>query len=112
MQAGLGETLMLVVARRLAGCSSHRWDVLYRYTLRSYVVYLTRRGYIDQIVGLNLNLITGWQESVKTHNKVRVALKELRHTVDDSRCVYAVETEAMILHYDFMIHLIYSTNIL
>lgn len=62
-------------------------------------MYLTRGGYVHQIVGLNLDLITRRQESVKTHDEVWVALKELRHTVNDSRSVDAAETESMTLYY-------------
>lgn len=62
-------------------------------------MYLTRCGYIHQIVGLNLDLITRRQESVKTHDEVWVALKELRHTVNDSRSVDAAETESMTPYY-------------
>lgn len=61
--------------------------------MRGDVVDLARCRHIDQIVGLNLDLISRWQESVKTHNEVWVALKKLRHAVDDSRSVYAVVTE-------------------
>ena len=92
VQAGLWQSLVLRVARRLAGCSTCR-DVLNRNTMRGDVVDLTRRGHVDQIVGLDLNLVSGWQESVETHDKVWVALEELGHTVDDSRSVYAVVSE-------------------
>lgn len=57
------------------------------------VVDLTWCGHIDQIVGLNFNLISRWQKCVKTHNEVRVTLEELGHTVDDSRSVNAAITE-------------------
>lgn len=59
--------------------------------MRGDVMDLTRCCHIDKIVGLNLNLISRWQESIKTHNKIRVALKQLWHTVDDPRSVYAVD---------------------
>lgn len=91
-RAGLWQILVLVVARRLAGRSAYR-DVLNRNTMRGDVVDLTRRGHVDQIVGLNLDLIPRWQESVKAHNEVWVALEELGHAVDDSRGVDAVVTE-------------------
>lgn len=54
---------------------------------------LARCRYIDQVVGLNLDLIPGRQESVKPHNEVRMALEELRHAVDDSWSVNAGVTE-------------------
>lgn len=60
--------------------------------MRGDVVDLPRCGYINQIVGLNFDLVSRWQESVKTHNEVWVALKELGDTVDDSWSVYAVNT--------------------
>ena len=91
-RARLWQTLVLVVARRLAGRSTYR-DVLNRNTVWGDVVDLTRRGHIDQIVGLNLYLISRWQESVKAHNEVWVALEELGHAVDDARGVDAVVTE-------------------
>lgn len=57
------------------------------------VVDLAWRGDVDQVVGLNLDLIPRRQESVEPHDEVGVALEELRHTVDDSWSVYAVVTE-------------------
>lgn len=93
MWASLRQVLLvLVMACRLAGCSTSR-DVLNRNTMRGDVVDLTRRGHIDQIIGLNLNLISRGQECVKPHDEVWVALEELGHAVDDSRSVYAVVTE-------------------
>lgn len=65
--------------------------------MRGDVVNLTWRGHIDQIVSLNLNLISGWQESVETHDEVWMALEELGHTADNSRSVYAVVTEEIML---------------
>lgn len=44
VQASLWQTLVL--ARRLAGCSTCR-DVLNRYTMRGDIVDLTWRGHID-----------------------------------------------------------------
>lgn len=83
---------MLVVGHRLGGCSTHR-DVLNRNTVWGNIVDLAWCGHVDQIVSLNLNLVSRWQESVKPHNEVWVALEELGHTVDDSRSVYAVAAE-------------------
>lgn len=45
--------------------------------MRSDIVDLARCCHVHQIVGLNLDLISGWQESVETHNEVWMALKEL-----------------------------------
>lgn len=69
-----GKTLW--VAWGLSGCSSHR-DVLDRDAVGSDVVDLARCRDIDQVVGLNLNLIPRRQESVKPHDEVRMALEEL-----------------------------------
>lgn len=41
------------------------------------VVDLTRCGHIDQVIGLDLNLIPRWQESVESHDEVRVTFEEL-----------------------------------
>ena len=92
VRARLRQALVLVVAGGLAG-SPICWYVLYRNTMWGDVVDLAWRGNVDEIIGLNLNLISWWQESVKTHNEVWMALKELGHTVDDPRSVYAVETK-------------------
>lgn len=85
-----GKTLW--VAWGLTGRPSHR-DVLDRDAVGSDVVDLARGRYVDQVVGLNLNLVPRRQESVKAHDEVGVALKELRHAVDDSWSVYAVVRE-------------------
>lgn len=94
--AGLWQTLVLVLARRLAGCCTYR-DVLNSDTMRGDVVNLAWRGYVNQIIGLNFNLISGWQECVEPHDEVWMALEELGHTADDSRSVYAVVTEEMMV---------------
>lgn len=85
-----GKTLW--VAWGLTGCSSHR-DILDRDAVGSDVVDLARCRHVDQVVGLNLDLVPRRQEGVKPHDEVGMALKELRHTVDDSWSVYAVVTE-------------------
>lgn len=92
MRAGLWQTLVLVVAGGLAGRSAHG-DVLNRDAVRGDVVDLTRRGHVDQVVGLNLDLVSGGQERVEAHDEVRVSLKQLGDAVDDSRSVYAAGTE-------------------
>lgn len=89
MWAGLLQTLVLVVARRLAGRSAHR-DVLHRDAVRGDVVNLTRRGHVDQIIGLHLDLVSRRQEGVETHNEVGMAFEELGHTADHSGRVYTV----------------------
>lgn len=85
-----GKTLR--VAWGLTGGPSDR-DVLDRNAVGSDVVDLARRCDVDQVVGLNLDLVPRWQKSVKTHDEVGVALKELRHAVDDSWSVDAVEAQ-------------------
>lgn len=60
----------------LGGCSCYG-DVLDRNTVRGDVVDLTRCGHIDQVVGLDFDLVAGRQEGVKAHNEVRVAFEEL-----------------------------------
>ena len=47
------------------------------------VVDLTRRCYVDQVIGLDLDLVARWQEGVEAHYEVRVAFKKLRHSADD-----------------------------
>lgn len=89
-----GKTLW--VAWGLTGGSSHR-DVVDRNAVGSDVVDLAGRRYVDQVVGLNLDLVPRRQESVKTHDEVGMALKELRHAVDDSWSVDAVETEGGVI---------------
>lgn len=92
VQASLGQTLLLGLGWRLAGCSSCRY-VLNRDAMRGDVVDLPWCGHINQIIGLYFYLVSRWQESVKTHNEVWVALKELGDAVDDSWSVYAVNTK-------------------
>lgn len=87
-----GRRKTLRVAWRLTGCSTHR-DVLDRNPMGGDVVDLAGCRYIDQVIGLNLDLVSRRQESIKTHDEVGMALKKLRHTVDDSRSVYAAVTE-------------------
>lgn len=76
MGASLWKTLLLRMTQSLNRSSSCR-NILNRNALRGDVVNLARRCHIDQIVGLDLNLISRRQESIKTHNKIRVALKKL-----------------------------------
>lgn len=74
MRTTLRKSLLLRVTRSLNRCSSCR-NILNRNPMRGDVVNLTRRCHIDEIVGLDLNFISRWQESIKTHNKIGVALK-------------------------------------
>ena len=73
-----------------AGPTAH-WEVVDRDALWGDVVYLSRRGHVDMIVGLHLNLVAGWQEGVEAHDEVWVAFEELRDSADHPRGVYAVE---------------------
>lgn len=45
--------------------------------MRGDVVDLTGRGHIDQVVGLDLDLVAGRQESVKAHDEVGVTFEKL-----------------------------------
>lgn len=45
--------------------------------MRGDVVDLTRRGHVDQVIGLDLNLVAGRQESVEAHDEVGVTFEEL-----------------------------------
>lgn len=60
----------------LGGCSGY-WDVLDRNAMRGDVVDLTGCSHIDQVVGLDFDLVAGRQEGVKAHDEVGVAFEEL-----------------------------------
>lgn len=60
----------------LCGCSGYR-DVLDRNAMWGDVVDLTRCSHINQVVGLDFNLVAGRQEGVKAHDEVGVAFEEL-----------------------------------
>lgn len=45
--------------------------------MRGDVVDLTGCGHVDQVVGLDLDLVAGWQESVEAHDEVGVTFEEL-----------------------------------
>lgn len=45
--------------------------------MRGDVVDLTGRGHVDQVVGLDLDLVARRQEGVEAHDEVGVAFKEL-----------------------------------
>ena len=79
----------LLVAGWWAGPTTH-WEVVDRDAVGGDVMYLSRRGHVDPIIGLHLDLVTRRQEGVEAHNEVRVALEELRDTADHPRGVYAV----------------------
>lgn len=70
----------------LGGCSSDG-DVLDWNAMWGNVVDLTRRGHINQVIGLDFNLVTRRQESVEAHDEVRVTFEELWHSADDPRGV-------------------------
>lgn len=59
--------------------------------MRRYVVDLTWRCYVDQVVGLDLDLVARGEESVEPHDEVGVAFEELRHPADDPRSIDADE---------------------
>lgn len=61
------------------------------------VVDLTRRGHIDQVISLDLNLVAWWQEGVEAHDEVGVTFKKLGHSADDPRCVNTLRLE--LFHY-------------
>lgn len=68
------------------------WEVLHRDALRCNVVDLSWRGDIDQVVGLNLDLVARRQESVEAHDEIWVALEKLGHPADHPRSVDAGDT--------------------
>lgn len=41
------------------------------------VVDLTGCGHIDQVIGLDLDLVARWQEGVEAHDEVGVTFEEL-----------------------------------
>lgn len=41
------------------------------------VVNLTRCGHVDQVIGLDLDLVARWQKGVESHDKVGMAFKKL-----------------------------------
>lgn len=45
--------------------------------MRGDVVNLTGRGHVDQVIGLDLNLVARWQEGVEAHDEVRVTFEKL-----------------------------------
>lgn len=51
------------------------------------VMDLTRRGHVNQIIGLNFNLVSRRKKRVEPHNEIGVTLKELGHPADDTRGV-------------------------
>lgn len=60
----------------LGGCPGYR-DVLDRNAMWGDVVDLTGCSNIDQVVGLDFDLVAGWQKGVKAHDEVGVAFEEL-----------------------------------
>lgn len=51
--------------------------------MRGDVVDLTRRCHVDQVVGLDLDLVARRQEGVEAHYEVGVTFKKLRHSADN-----------------------------
>lgn len=73
--------------RHLLGRRSSDGDVLDRDAMWGDVVDLPRRGDVDEVIGLDLDLVARWQESVEAHDEVGVTFEELRHSADHSRGV-------------------------
>lgn len=59
------------------------------------MVDLTRRGYIDQVVGRNLDLVARGQEGVESHNEVGVAFEELGYPAYHPWSVNALRLELL-----------------
>lgn len=75
------------------GGRSRYGDVLDRDAVRGDVVDLPGRGHVDQVVGLDLDLVARRQEGVEAHDEVGVALEELRHSADHPWGVDAGHTQ-------------------
>lgn len=60
----------------LGSCSCY-WNILDRNSVWGDVVDLARCGHIDQVIGLDLNLVARRQEGVEAHYEVRVAFEKL-----------------------------------
>lgn len=67
--------------------------------MRGDVVDLARSGHINQIVGLNLNLVARRQEGVEAHNEVWMAFEELGDSADHTWCINADNTRTINLWY-------------
>lgn len=50
--------------------------------MRCDVVDLARRGDVDEVIGLHLDLVARRQEGVEAHDEVGVTFEELRHSAD------------------------------
>lgn len=83
----------------LALCWLCYGEVLDRDTMRGDVVDLARSGHINQIVGLNLNLVARRQEGVEAHNEVWMAFEELGDSADHTWCINADNTRTINLWY-------------
>lgn len=55
--------------------------------MRCDVVDLTGCSHVNQVIGLNFNLVSRRKKRVKPHDEIRVTLKELRHPADYARGV-------------------------
>lgn len=60
--------------------------------MRGDVVDLTGRRHVDQVVGLDLDLVARRKEGVEAHDEVGVAFEELRHSADNAGRVDASTT--------------------
>lgn len=76
----------------LGGCSGYR-DVLDRNAVRGDVVDLTGCSHVDQVVGLDFDLVARRQEGVEAHDEVGVAFKELGHSADDPRGINTAKSK-------------------
>lgn len=66
-------------------------DVLHGDAVRRDVMDLAGRGHVNQIVGLNFDLISWRKKRVEPHNEIGVTLEELGHPADHARGVDTVE---------------------
>lgn len=69
--------------------------VLNRDTMRGDVVDLAGSGHINQIIGLNFNLVARRQEGVEAHDEVWMALEELGDSADHTWCINADNTRTV-----------------
>lgn len=76
-----------------------RWlcygDVLNRDAMRGNVVDLAWSGHVNQIIGLNLNLVARRQESVEAHDEVWMALEELGDSADHTWRINALRLKLL-----------------
>lgn len=88
-RGGAGGGCWLGLVRRWMGYG----EVLNRDTVRGNVVDLAGCGHVDQVIGLNLNFVTGWQEGVEAHDEIRMTFEELRDSANHTWCINAEDTK-------------------